>query len=108
MHAGAGPGLTRRSLGEKGGVENVTLTVQQVPAHSHTATATRTRADTKDPTGTSWAGPKGEIYAAPDNPVAMADSSIAPTGGGQAHTNMPPFLAMNYIIALQGTFPSRS
>jgi microcystin-dependent protein len=76
MHAGSGPGLTPRPLGQKTGVENITLTLAQMPAHDHTLPPTTLR--------------------------------TGDTGGGQSHKNMQPSQVLHYIIALQGTYPSRS
>lgn len=96
MHPGSGPGLTPRQLGQKGGAERVTLTTNQLPAHSHDMELTSGNGTTNNPVGvgtnSTWA-----------QSVASSD-----TGGGQAHDNMAPFLCTNFIIALQGTYPSRS
>jgi len=75
---GAGPGLTPRPLGSKTGVENVTLTEAQMPSHAHTL------------------------------PLPPSSDMTGSTGGNQPHTNMQPSLALNYIIALQGIYPSRN
>ena len=73
MHEGTGPELTHRSLGEKGGTEEVTLSLNEMPSHTHTA-----------------------------------DHTLDPTGGGGEHTNVQPFNTLNYIIAIDGVFPSRN
>jgi microcystin-dependent protein len=114
MHPGRGPGLTSRRLGERGGTEEVTLTESQMPNHSHTqlASSEETEFDgTPDPanavTGVVEGG-KG-IYAAPStSPSPLASDAVANTGGTQPHNNLQPFIAINYIIALQGLYPSRS
>lgn len=109
VHAGTGPGLTNRNLGSKGGAETVTLTEAQMPQHDHRAFAVKAKADGRLPAGKMLARPDDNLFADPSNDRAkLADRTIGDTGGGQAHDNMPPFLALNYIIALQGTFPSRS
>ena len=106
VHSGgnsAGPGLTPRQLGEKSGQETVTLTSSQIPPHSHpVSTATANRAS---PAGNFPAvANDGESNYYPD-----ADASFPATGGGgQAHNNMPPYLAVNFIIAMVGVFPSRN
>lgn len=114
MHPGRGPGLTARRLGERVGVETVTLTETQIPSHNHQLRGVADRPD-PDPQG-SQPGPTKSVSrsmggkAFGTNPAHTADMSSAALsvdGGGQAHENMQPFLAINYIIALQGLFPSR-
>ena len=115
MQAGQGPGLSLRDLGEVGGEQTVTLLQTEMPAHSHGVQATTTT-DKTDPTNNAWAsGQKGfgNVYTAssPQN-VQMSPlaTSIAGGVGGvtQPHNNMPPFLGLTFIIALQGVFPPRS
>ena len=113
MHPGRGPGLTSRRLGERVGVETVTLSEAQIPSHSHTARATTTISDTGTPSNTTTfgrttGGGQGYQTNTTGNLVDMASSTLATTGGGQAHTNLQPFLAINFIIALVGLYPSRS
>jgi microcystin-dependent protein len=94
-------------LAETGGVEDVTLTVQQVPAHSHPLLATTSIATETGPGGNVLAQSSvGKMYIqdAPDGSLAAA--SIAPVGGSQPHTNLQPYLCINFIISLFGTFPS--
>ncbi len=113
VHPGQGPGLTRRQIGEKGGSETNTLTIAQIPAHSHTASATNPvfndEANTDDPTGKHPAVSGENMYSdkATGN-GALPEVTIGNTGGGQAVNNMQPFLGINYIICLQGIFPSRN
>jgi microcystin-dependent protein len=108
MHAGQGPGLSERTLGESGGSAAVTLVASQVPAHTHALQASAT-ASTGTPSGTvalaSNAG--ASIYRSPTGQVAMADAALAPAGSGLPHNNRQPYLAMSFIIALQGIFPPR-
>lgn len=111
MHPGRGPGLTARRLGERGGVETVTLTEAQMPNHTHTLRANAFPASFQIPNGsrTFARSSNGNAYRAnPSNLVPMADGALTSTGGSQAHNNMQPFLTMNYIIALVGLYPSRS
>ncbi len=122
-----GPGLTDYNLGQRGGVETVTLTINQIPSHNHIATVTPGSAvlpvngtagseDSSNPVGhvltnfgtdayTSEA-PTGNYGAAA--PVTGTSVAVLNQGGSQWHTNIQPFLAINYIICTQGTFPSRN
>ncbi len=107
VHPGNGPGLTPRKLGEKSGTEAVTLTTQQIPAHTHQLSGANQASDTDDPTGHTLC--QGRIYLdSQQAPDAMSKGSIGVTGGGQSHDNMSPYLCINFIIALEGLYPSRS
>ena len=110
MHPGRGPGLTPRNLGEKGGEETVTLTTTQIPNHTHTLTASSATAGDSAPEGNVLANAtrRDDVYGPATNLGNMAASSVGNTGGNEAHENMQPSLAVNFIIALQGTYPSRS
>ena len=111
MHPGRGPGLTARRLGEQVGTETVTLTEAQIASHGHTARGKTSPADVgqPDPTDTFGRSTGAPVYqTSSDNLVDMASETISTTGGGQAHSNVQPFLALNYIIALEGLYPSRS
>ncbi len=113
MHPGRGPGLTSRRLGEKVGVETVTLSEAQIPSHSHTVRGTTGGAAVINPLTNQSAFARsagGQAYhnATSSNLVDLASETLSTTGGGQAHTNVQPFLAINFIIALQGLYPSRS
>ena len=112
MHPGRGPGLTARRLGEKVGTETVTLTEAQIPSHDHTLRGSTGLASPGGPTNTSsLARSRGGITAYQTNTTAnlvdLNSSALSTTGGGQAHTNLQPFLTLNFIIALQGLYPSR-
>lgn len=112
MHPGRGPGLTSRRLGQRGGVETVTLTEAQMPQHRHTMRADSFRASSQVPSANQVpAQSMGGLAYQTDtssNLVPMADAAVLPAGGSQAHNNLQPFLAINFIIALQGLYPSRS
>lgn len=111
MHPGRGPGLTVRRLGERIGVSSVTLTEAQMPSHSHVARAATAPGTTGTPSQTSSFVRSTPFVYQPNataNLVDMASSTLSTTGGNLDHTNIQPLLALNFIIALQGLFPSRS
>ncbi|WP_413174276.1 phage tail protein [Anabaena azotica] len=107
IHAGQGPGLTPRTLGEAGGTEAVTLISSQIPAHNHSLLAVSTAATSGDPGQNLLAQSRGSVYAAGSPSATMNPAAIGIAGGSQPHNNMQPFLTVNYIIALEGIFPSR-
>jgi len=115
LHQGAGPGLTPRSVGEQFGDPTVTLTTETMPAHSHYALASTGDGSTGNPSGNVFAesppevrhGPQTEMYSPTPN-ASLSNLALSSTGGGQAHNNMQPYLGLNFIIALNGLFPSRS
>ncbi len=92
------------SLGEAAGSTSVTLTTGEIPSHTHGWLASST-AGTEDPGGKGTGVAK--VYGPSTSAVNMATSTLAATGGSQPHDNMQPYLSINYIIALQGIFPSR-
>ena len=102
VHVGAG-----HTLGERGGEQAHTLSIAELPAHSHALQATTTLSTTNVAgTGVMLAkSAAANLYAPATNLAAMANS-INNTGGSQAHLNMQPFLALSFCIALQGIFPS--
>lgn len=109
IHPGQGPGLSPYVLGQQGGSESVTLTIPQMPAHNHIAQLHASGATGSDgsPTGNYLA--ENNQYTNSTNTVMNANAvtnSIA--GGSQPHPNIQPYLCINFIIALQGIFPSRS
>ncbi|MBI5913869.1 MAG: phage tail protein [Bacteroidetes bacterium] len=111
LHPGTGPGLSTYSQGEMGGMESVTLMVQELPPHSHSLNANAQNGNTSDPPGASLADTKGtdrDYMKSGEVNTQMSAQSIGSTGGGQPHENRQPYLAINYIIALQGIFPSRN
>lgn len=107
MHPGRGPGLTSRRLGERGGVETVTLTEAQMTSHNHSWEVSTEDGDRRDPAG-RYFGRGTALYASAANPAPMAEQVLPSAGGSQAHNNMQPYIAINFIIALVGLYPSRS
>jgi microcystin-dependent protein len=104
---GQGPGLTDRTLGERGGQEAVLLTEAELPAHAHRASGSTANANSTVPTGrVLGAGPTNFVPAG--DGTLMAPAAIRKTGGDQAHNNMQPWLGLNYIICLEGIYPSRN
>jgi microcystin-dependent protein len=111
LSAGQGPGLSSRVLGQSGGEAAVTLTSGEIPQHTHTAVASTNLGDQASPANTLWAtgaGGRGQNFYASGADVAMSSQAIGAAGGGQPHNNLPPYLALNFCIALQGVFPPRS
>ena len=110
IHTGQGPGLSYRFLGERGGVEQIALTSGEMPLHKHHIHATAGKATSTNPVGRGLASSRLVGYAdLPPDPVqAMAEQCMSETGGSQPHQNMPPFLGINYIIAIQGIYPPRN
>lgn len=111
MHWGNGPGLSPRIIGESAGQENVTLLANQMPAHTHPAKAYSEKGNTNSPVGKVWskdAGVQSATYSGNAPNADMAANAIGTAGGSQPHDNMPPYLAVSFIIALQGIFPARN
>ncbi len=110
MHPGRGPGLTERRLGQKNGYGTVALTDTQMASHTHTQRASDRRARNESPDATVTFGDAGETtFAAGSSSTSnMAQDAVGQSGGSQSHNNQQPYLTMNYIIALQGLYPSRS
>jgi microcystin-dependent protein len=96
------------TLGEAAGATSVTLNIQQFPQHSHFVQATAVAANSDDPTGNVLGQAGANVYAAFASPTAMGAQMVTNVGGSQPHNNMMPYLVLNFIIALQGIFPSRN
>src|SRR5512138_2532645 len=95
-------------LGQAAGEENHTLITTEIPAHLHLASASGANGNAPVPTGALLAAEATPMYAtANTNPAALLDGTIAQGGGSQPHSNMMPFLTLNFCIALVGIFPSR-
>jgi microcystin-dependent protein len=102
IHFGSG-----HILGEVGGEENHTLIASEMPAHTHTFSASNATPNQGTPAGNMWASNSG-AYSSASTDSSMNPASISSAGGSQPHANLQPFLVLNFIIALQGIFPSRN
>lgn len=95
-------------LAQISGTENVTLTTNQIPAHTHSLAANSSGGTQPGPGGGLWAASSLDQFSTEAPSHSMAATAIASTGGSQPHDNMPPFLAVNFIISLFGIYPSQS
>ncbi|ANY65870.1 phage tail protein [Paenibacillus sp. BIHB 4019] len=111
---GAGPGLTPTTVGEQGGDAQVTLLSTEIPAHTHAANGIAAEQNSDDPANHYWAETKASgrpavqrpLYKAANN-TQMNPLALTPAGGSQPHNNMQPYLAMNFIICINGEYPRR-
>lgn len=106
MQTGQGPGLSQRDLGQMSGVENVTLLVSEIPAHTHPLRGSQDTAEDRAPSTMAKAA-GGPLYAPAANMGSMAAQALPPAGGNVPHNNMQPYLTLHFCIALQGIFPAR-
>lgn len=107
MHVGQGPGLSNRNLGQVLGAETVTLTSNNIPAHSHQLMVSSGTPNDDLPGGLALAA--GEFYRSGAPNTALNAASITPAPGNQApFQTITPALVLNYIIALEGVWPSRA
>lgn len=100
LHVGSG-----HTLGERGGEQAHTLSIAELPTHTHVFSGSQTNANAPTP-GNSVFGTSNNMYSAATNLTSINSQTIANTGGSQAHLNMQPFLTLSFCIALQGIFPS--
>lgn len=116
LSAGQGPNLSSYSIGQSGGAETVSLTTQQLAAHSHIVTGDNSAATTASPGNANLAmpgnrqtpGPSIYTTGSPSSPAQFNNNMIGSSGLGQGHPNLQPYLALTWIICVQGLFPSRN
>ena len=99
------------TIGQNGGVENVTITTAQVPVHNHNANCNSAAGTNVNPAGNIWAlGPDLDPYSNAPTGALMKATAIAngPAGGPQPHDNIIPYQTLNYVIAVEGIFPARN
>jgi microcystin-dependent protein len=108
VHQGQGPGISQQYvIGQSGGVEQVTLSVQQMPSHTHAAICSTGPGNQTDPDGAvPGTDPSVFIYYEDIPDSNFKAGNIKPAGGSQPHENMQPFLVVNYLISLYGIYPS--
>lgn len=109
LHQGTGPGLSQRRIGSRAGAESTTLTLNQIPSHSHSANCA-TGGNDISPVGKYWSTDPGGNSAGYNSAggATMASTAIANTGGSRSHENRQPTLAIGFIISLFGIYPSRT
>jgi microcystin-dependent protein len=108
IHVGRSNGGGDHRLGQKSGEETHTLAANEMPQHRHTAKASSTVGNQPVPNGAVLAATPAQIWRDAPGDVTLRAGTVANVGGGQAHDNMQPYLAVNFCIALQGLFPSRN
>lgn len=101
--------MTNYSLGKQGGTETVTLTQTELPVHTHIANASSQAGTQVSPAGAVWGAQTTlNLFSQQPPDVQMSPQSLTPAGGNQPHDNMMPFLAINFIIATEGIYPSQN
>jgi microcystin-dependent protein len=106
---GQGAGLSDYVIGEVGGSEQVTLITNEIPSHTHALEATSANGATQSPKGNLPATTaRRELYSSAAANTSLAEPSVGETGGNVPHENRQPYLVLNFIISLEGVFPSRS
>lgn len=106
VHPGNGPGLSSYQLGAKGGIENTTLTVLNLPPHTHDISIVDEATEER---GEGHYLANGQpIYGSGSSSATLRGDAVRNTGGGQSFNNIQPYLCVNFIIAMEGIYPSRS
>ena len=103
IHTGSG-----HTLGERGGEQAHTLSISQLPTHTHVAMAQPTTTGTQLPPVNAVLAQASNVYRPADNLTSLMPATVTNVGGSQAHSNMQPFLTLSFCIALQGIFPSQT
>jgi microcystin-dependent protein len=103
IHFGSG-----HTLGERGGEQAHTLSISEIPTHTHTLQGTSATANPTPVPTNAYLAPTASLYTAPTNLTSLNPASVTNVGGSQAHLNMQPFLTLSFCIALQGIFPSQN
>jgi microcystin-dependent protein len=107
LHTGTGPTGTSYVLAQQGGVEEATLTVAQLPAHSHPLSASTSLGTASSPQDAVLAASgSSNVYRQQPAGAAQSAQAVSPSGGSQPHTNLQPYLCVDFIIATVGIFPS--
>ncbi len=109
LDQGQGPGLTPRSIGEAGGAANVTLLIGEIPAHNHLVNSAASDGVASPAGAVFGSGGRGRqpAYASGPPVVPMNAAAVGQAGSSQPHNNLPPYVTLNFCIALQGIYPSR-
>jgi microcystin-dependent protein len=111
LHVGHNPTGSSYTLGQKGGTEQVTLTVEQIPAHTHPVLASSAAGTGDSPAASYFAATASadqSVYSDQAPTGTLAPEAMTPSGGSLPHANMMPFVTITYIIATQGIYPSPS
>jgi microcystin-dependent protein len=109
IHMGTNPGTgTNYQIGQAAGVEEVTLTIQQIPVHTHQMLGSTDISQRRGGANSVLGRGAADSYASEFTPDSLTVQSIAPIGGSQPHTNLQPYLCVNFIISLFGIFPTQT
>jgi microcystin-dependent protein len=108
INQGQAPGLSYYDIGETGGAETITLTLPEMPEHTHAVGANGAAGTSDRPAGNVPARTKASAYGSAPDGTTMNAGMIGNAGGSEPHQNLQPFLVVNFCIALQGIFPSRN
>ncbi|MBX9781902.1 MAG: tail fiber protein [Chitinophagaceae bacterium] len=107
VHQGSS-GSSTYVIGQSGGFENVTLLTSQIPAHTHVMNCNPAVGTQTNPSGNFWAAQPALAAYASTGSAPMKANAVSNSGGSQPHTNQQPYIAINYLIATEGIFPSRN
>ena len=108
LHFGNLSGGGNYVLGQVSGEENHTLNLNEIPLHQHVPNGTTSAPVSGDPTGNLWAAGTANAFGSTNPNAFMKPASVGSSGGGAPHSNMPPYLVVNFSIAIVGIFPSRN